>query len=191
MAATREAMEEFRVTHTQALIEAARLMAAAVRSDGQVVIFGNGGSAADAQHMAAEMVGRMLLERRRPLRAVALTTDTSALTAIANDYSYDRVFEIQVRALGRKNDVAVAFSTSGNSPNVVRAADSAKAIGMKVIGLTGRGGGKLKEMSDVSLNVSRATHSSMIQETHAIAIHLMVDLMDRFLLGRDWVEVPD
>jgi D-sedoheptulose 7-phosphate isomerase len=181
------AQDEFRRTHARALVDAARIMSSAFSRGGHVLIFGNGGSAADAQHMAAELVGRMLVERRRPLPAVALTTDTSALTAIANDYGYDDVFAMQVRALGRTGDVAVAISTSGNSPNVVKAVRAAQAIGMSVISMTGGGGGALKGMSDVSLNVDKGKHPSMIQETHAVAIHLLVDLMDRYLLDDEFV----
>ena len=187
---TCEAIEDFRRSSTQLLVDAAALMAGTFRAGGHVLIFGNGGSAADAQHMAAEMVGRMLLERRRPLPAIALTTDTSALTAIANDYSYERVFELQVRALARRGDVVVAFSTSGNSPNVIKAVEAAHELGARVISLTGGSGGALTALSDINLNVAKGKHASMIQETHSIAIHLLVDIMDRFLLGDEWVTLP-
>ena len=187
MRETREAMTDFERTQGSDLILAARIIAASLQRDGQVLVFGNGGSAADAQHMVAEMVGRMLLERRRPLRAIALTTDTSALTAIANDYSYEEVFDMQLRALGRNGDVAVAISTSGNSANVLKAVTSAHQLGMTVISLTGGDGGALRAASDVNLNVAKGRHASMIQETHAVAIHLLVDLMDRFLLDPAWL----
>jgi D-sedoheptulose 7-phosphate isomerase len=182
-----EAKQEFWRTHTDSVIAAAKLMAQTFLNDGKILIFGNGGSAADAQHMAAEMVGRMLIERKKPLPAVALTTDTSGLTAIANDYSYDDIFQLQVRALGRKGDLAIAISTSGNSKNVMRAVEAAKQIGMCVVTMTGGSGGKLREMGDISLNVALGKHSSMIQETHITAVHLLVDLMDRFLLPSDYV----
>jgi D-sedoheptulose 7-phosphate isomerase len=182
-----EAKQEFWRTHAEQVCQAAQSLAQTVTNGGKVLIFGNGGSAADAQHMAAEMVGRMLVERKKPLAAVALTTDTSNLTAIGNDYSFDDVFDLQLRALGRKGDLAIAISTSGNSKNVVKAVESAKQIGMKVISLTGGSGGKLKGLSDISLNVALGKHSSMIQETHITVIHLLVDLMDRYCLPKDFV----
>ena len=162
-------------------------MAKTFKNGGKILIFGNGGSAADAQHMAAEMVGRMLMERKIPLPAIALSTDTSALTAIGNDYSYEQVFQMQLEALGRSGDLAIAISTSGNSKNVVLAVESARKKGMKVISLTGGSGGKLRELSDISLNVNLGKHASMIQETHITVIHLLVDLMDRYFLGDEYV----
>jgi D-sedoheptulose 7-phosphate isomerase len=164
------------------LIKAAcKIISDALKNEGKLMICGNGGSAADAQHMAAEMVGRMLIERH-PLPAMALTTDTSNLTAIANDYSYDVIFEKQVQGLGRKEDVLLAISTSGNSKNVILAAEAAKKKGMKVISMTGGSGGKLKGISDVNLNVELGMNSSRIQETHIFIIHSLVDCMDRFYL---------
>jgi len=164
-----------------ALILGARAMADAVHSGGKILIFGNGGSAADAQHMAAEMVGRMLVDRR-PLPAIALTTDSSNLTAIGNDFGYDVVFEKQVQALAKKEDVILAISTSGNSRNVLLAVEAAKKIGAKVIGLTGGTGGKLKPIADISINVEIGKNSSRIQESHIFAFHSLVDLLDRFFL---------
>jgi D-sedoheptulose 7-phosphate isomerase len=163
------------------LVEACKLISSAIRSGHKLMICGNGGSAADAQHMAAEMVGRMLIERN-PLPALALTTDTSNLTAIANDYSYDVVFEKQVQGLGRNGDVLLAISTSGNSKNVVKAAEAARAKGIKVVSMTGGTGGRLREISEVNLNVEAGRNSSRIQETHIFIIHSLVDLMDRFFL---------
>lgn len=163
------------------VIRAAETLGECVKTGGKVLIFGNGGSAADAQHMAAEMVGRMLVERR-PLPALALTTDTSNLTAVGNDFGYDQVFIKQVQALARKGDAVVAISTSGNSRNVVLAVEEARRLGCKVIGLTGGNGGRLRELSDVWLNAALGTNSSRIQETHIFAIHSMVDLLDRFFL---------
>ncbi|MBI3542880.1 MAG: SIS domain-containing protein [Deltaproteobacteria bacterium] len=188
IAASHEARQDFWNTHTDAVMKAAQWMGETVRNDGKILIFGNGGSAADAQHMAAEMVGRMLVERKRPLPAVALTTDTSALTAIGNDYSYEDIFRLQVEALGRKGDLIIAISTSGNSKNVVRAVESAKKNGLRVVTMTGGSGGKLKELGDLSLNVSLGKNSSMIQETHITIVHLLVDLMDRFHLTSDYVK---
>jgi D-sedoheptulose 7-phosphate isomerase len=164
-----------------ALIEGARAIATSVKNGGKLLIFGNGGSAADAQHVAAEMVGRMLIDRR-PLPAIALTTDTSNLTAIGNDFGYDVVFLKQVQALARPEDVILAISTSGNSKNVVLAVEEAKKIGSKVITLTGGLGGKLKSMADIAVNVSAGKNSSRIQESHIFALHSFVDLMDRFFL---------
>ncbi len=163
------------------LVAAAQLVAAAVQSGGKLLIFGNGGSAADAQHMAAEMVGRMLVERK-PLPAIALTTDTSNLTAIGNDYGYDHIFLRQVQALAAPQDVVLAISTSGNSKNVLLAVEAAKKIGCKVISLTGGSGGKLSAIADIALNASLGKNSSRIQETHIFAIHSIVDMMDRFFL---------
>ena len=140
------------------------------------------GIGSDSQHLAAEMVGRMILERKKPLPAIALTTDTSNLTALANDYSFEQIFARQVQALGRDGDVLIAISTSGNSPNVVAAVTEAKQLGCKVISLTGGTGGKLASLSDVTLNVSAGRNSSRIQETHIFAIHSLVDLLDRFFL---------
>ncbi|MBC7386824.1 MAG: SIS domain-containing protein [Cryobacterium sp.] len=164
-----------------AMITGSKTIAHSVTHGGKLLIFGNGGSAADAQHTAAEMVGRMLIDRR-PLPAIALTTDTSNLTAIGNDFGYDMVFLKQVQALARKEDVILAISTSGNSKNVILAVEEAKRIGAKVITLTGGTGGKLKALADVSINVSTGTNSSRIQESHIFALHSLVDLMDRFFL---------
>ncbi len=163
------------------LIQAARTLGACIREGGKVLILGNGGSAADAQHMAAEMVGRMLVERP-PLPAIALTTDTSSLTAIGNDYGYDQVFLKPVQALARKGDVVIAISTSGNSANVILAVEAARSIGCQIIGLTGGAGGKLKALSDVFLSARLGTNASRIQETHIFAVHSMVDLLDQFFL---------
>ena len=119
-------------------------MVKAFRTGGKIIFFGNGGSAADAQHLAAELTGHFFRERA-PLAAVALSTDTSALTAIGNDYGFEHVFERQIRALGRRGDLCIAISTSGNSPNVLRAVEAARELGIAVVGLTGRGGGSLAQ----------------------------------------------
>jgi D-sedoheptulose 7-phosphate isomerase len=175
------AKKKFYEDNREHLIKACEVISSAIRKGHKLMICGNGGSAADAQHMAAEMVGRMLIERN-PLPAMALTTDTSNLTAIANDYSYDVVFEKQVQGLGRAGDVLLGISTSGNSKNVIKAAEAARAKGMKVISMTGGTGGKLREISDVNLNVELGKNSSRIQETHIFIVHSLVDLMDRFFL---------
>ena len=165
------------------LVQAAEKLGECVRRGGKVLLFGNGGSAADAQHMAGEMVGRMLVDREA-LPAIALTTDTSNITAIANDFSYDDIFSRQVQSLANKGDLIIAISTSGNSKNILEGVKAAKQKGCYVIGLTGGTGGKLKEVSDLCLNASLGKNSSRIQETHIFAIHSIVDLHDRFFLKK-------
>lgn len=165
-------------------IEAAiKLMYEAVSADGKILACGNGGSAADAQHFAAELVGRFERERKE-LGAIALTTDTSILTAVGNDYSYDEIFSKQVRALGRKGDVLLGISTSGNSKNVILAIEAAHKLGMKVVAFTGKGGGKIGEMlkpGDVHLCVP-ADRTARIQETHLLLLHCLCDGIDHLLL---------
>ncbi len=160
---------------------AALLMAECLRGDGAVLVFGNGGSAADAQHIAGELVGRFALERRG-LRAIALTTDSSVLTSLTNDYGYDAVFARQVEALGRRGDIALAISTSGNSPNVLRAIETAREKGMRVIGLSGGDGGKMRSLCDpILLAPSRET--PRIQEGHALIYHILCGLVEREIFG--------
>lgn len=177
------AKQRFVKQNRKTLVDAAVLLAYTVNQGGKILICGNGGSAADSQHMAAEMVGRLLIERR-PLPVIALTTDSSNLTAIGNDYGYDHVFQRQVQGLGQPKDVLVAISTSGNSPNVLLAAEAADAQGMALITLTGGTGGKLLKNFPLAthLNVSSGKNSCRIQESHIFAIHMMVDLMDRYFL---------
>lgn len=163
------------------LIEVAQIMAQVIHASGKILIMGNGGSASDAQHMAGEMVGRLLIERR-PLPAIALSTDTAVLTAVANDYDYKDIFEKQVRALARPGDLVFALSTSGNSANVIRAAECARQLKCSVVALTGGEGGELKNHCDHWLNVAGASISPPIQETHIFAIHTLVNLVDRFYL---------
>jgi len=158
--------------------QGADVLAACLSGGHKILIFGNGGSAADAQHIAAEFVNRFRIERP-PLAALALTTDTSVLTSIGNDYHFDEVFEKQVRALGVKNDVAWGISTSGNSPNVIKAIRSARAQGLKTIGMTGRGG-QLAECADLVLTVESSV-TARIQETHITMGHLLCELVDRIL----------
>lgn len=183
-----QAKKDFYQKYDKKLIEASKLMTQTVLTGGKILIFGNGGSAADAQHMAAEMTGRMLLERKVHIPAIALTTDTSAITAIANDYTYEDIFLFQFKALAKKGDLAIAISTSGNSKNVVRTIEYAKTIGVKTLSLTGGSGGKLRELSDINLNVDLGKHASMIQETHITVVHLLVDLMDQYLLPESFVQ---
>jgi D-sedoheptulose 7-phosphate isomerase len=163
---------------------AVQAILACVTSGGKVLACGNGGSAADAQHFAAEFVGRY--ERERPeLAAVALTTDTSILTAVANDYDFNRVFSKQVRALGQAGDVLLAISSSGNSANVVAAIEAAHEREMTVVALTGRGGGKMGSMlreTDVHICVPHE-RTARIQEVHLLAIHCICDGVDAQLLG--------
>jgi D-sedoheptulose 7-phosphate isomerase len=165
----------------QLIAEVAREICSSLEQGRKVLLFGNGGSAADAQHIAAEFVGRFQRERG-PFPAIALTTDTSILTAIGNDYGYDQVFARQVRALGRKGDIAVAISTSGNSPNVLLAADAAREIGMITVGLTGRDGGKLGPKVQYHLNVPHNL-SARIQEVHIMIGHILCELADDNLKG--------
>jgi D-sedoheptulose 7-phosphate isomerase len=168
-------------------IEAAiRLMADALRAGGKVMACGNGGSAADSQHFAAELLNRFEKERA-PLAAIALTTDTSTLTSIANDYAYDQVFAKQVAALGRDGDVLLAISTSGNSPNVIEAMKVAHGRGVRVVALTGKGGGKMNELlapGDVHLCVP-AERTARIQEVHLLTLHCLCDGIDALILGEE------
>lgn len=149
----------------------------ALKRGNKIIFFGNGGSAADSQHLAAELIGRFEKERRS-LAAIALTTDTSALTALGNDYGFQTVFARQLQGLGRRGDVAVAISTSGNSKNVLEAVRQARKMGIKVLSLTGCGGGKLAGLSDISLIVpSRRT--ARIQESHICAAHVICELVEK------------
>lgn len=161
--------------------KAAEIWIEAVRSGGKILFCGNGGSAADAQHLAAELTGRYEMERRA-IAAIALTTDTSALTAISNDYSFQEAFARQVEALAKPGDVLFAISTSGNSANVLAAVRKAKSMGVRTIGLTGRGGGALVELCDLTLGVpaDRANH---IQEMHIAVGHMLCGLLEKALYG--------
>ena len=163
--------------------EAAQLMINCLMNDGKILACGNGGSAADAQHFAAEMTGRFEKERME-LAAVALTTDTSALTAIGNDYGFDHVFSKQVRALGRPGDVLIGISTSGNSANIITAIEAAHERDMQVIAFTGRDGGKIAAMlkdNDILLNVPHP-RTARIQEVHILLIHALCDCIDTMLI---------
>ncbi len=164
------------------VVEAGGVVAEAFKAGGKLLIAGNGGSAADAQHLAAEFVNRFVIERP-PLPALALTTDTSVLTSIGNDYSYDQVFSKQVRALGHAHDVLLAISTSGNSANVVKAAEAAKAMRMKVIALTGPGDNALGKTADILLAVD-ADVTARIQEVHITVCHILCELVDHMLFQK-------
>jgi D-sedoheptulose 7-phosphate isomerase len=160
------------------------LLAESLRNGGKALACGNGGSAADAQHFAAELVNRFEAERP-PLAGVALTTDTSTLTSIANDYAYQQVFAKQLRAIGRRGDVLLAISTSGNSANVIEALHAAHELGVRVIGLTGNGGGKMAPLltaDDVHICVPHK-RTARIQEVHLLVLHCLCDAIDFQLFG--------
>jgi D-sedoheptulose 7-phosphate isomerase len=176
-----ELKKAFFQNNEELIARVAREISAALESGRKVLLFGNGGSAADAQHIAAEWIGRFQRERR-PLPAIALTTDTSILTAIANDYGFDEVFSRQLKALGRKGDIAVAISTSGNSPNVLLAAEAAREIGMITVALTGGDGGKLGPKAQYHLNVPHRL-SARIQEVHIMIGHILCELADDDMKG--------
>lgn len=148
----------------------------ALHSGNKILFCGNGGSAADSQHLAAELIGRYQKERRS-LAAIALTTDTSILTAVANDYDYDAIFARQVEGLGRSGDVLIGISTSGNSKNVVKAIEMARSTGMHTIAFTGEGGGKLAELCDITLAIP-STVTARIQEMHILAGHIICELIE-------------
>ncbi|MDO8446846.1 MAG: D-sedoheptulose 7-phosphate isomerase [Deltaproteobacteria bacterium] len=158
------------------IISVVELIVEAFHEGNKVMLFGNGGSAADAQHIAAEFVNRFMIERP-PLPAMALTTDTSVITSIGNDYNYDQVFLKQIKALGKEGDIAWGISTSGNSPNVLKALKEAKKMGLKTIGMTGKDGGKMAKMVDYLLNVESDV-TARIQETHITLSHVICELVD-------------
>ena len=159
------------------LIKVIDAITAVFRSGNKLLLFGNGGSAADAQHIAAELVNRFRIERP-PLPAIALTTDTSILTSIANDYDYTETFAKQIRALGKEGDVALAISTSGNAANVLAAIDVCKQLKITTIGLTGGKGGKMVGKVDYLLRVSETQNTARIQETHILIDHVICELVD-------------
>ncbi len=159
-----------------AIVAAARAITVCLRSGGKLLFFGNGGSAADAQHLAAEFVGRFVLERHA-LPAVALTTDSSILTAVGNDYGFAQVFSRQIEALGRAGDVAVGISTSGNSPNVIAAFRQARTQNLKTIGLAGKDGGQIKLCTDIPLVVA-SPNTARVQECHIAIGHLLCELVE-------------
>jgi len=168
------------------IAQATEIMVKCLLANGKILACGNGGSAADSQHFAAELLNRF--ERERPgLAAIALTTDTSTLTSIANDYHYEQIFSKQVSALGQPNDVLLAISTSGNSKNVARAIAAAHEREMRVVALTGRGGGEIGKLlanDDVNICVPHS-QTARIQETHLLALHCLCDGIDTLLLGTE------
>ena len=177
-------IEESREVKTTLLAEAnidlienmAKAMIESLRKGGKILVFGNGGSAADSQHMAAELVGRFKKERTA-LPAIALTTNTSTITALSNDYGYDISFKRQVEALGKKGDVAVGISTSGTAKNVIEALKKAKDLNLLTVALTGKDGGKIKQIANLSL-VVKSNDTPRIQEAHILAIHILCELIE-------------
>ncbi len=172
----REAIAKLDEPARETIDRIARLLIASFRSGRRVYVCGNGGSAADAQHIAGELAGRFRRERRA-LACVALTTDTSVLTAVGNDYDFEQVFARQVEALGGEGDVLWALSTSGNSPNVLAAAEAARQRGMHVVAMTGAGGGKLAGMAEVCFRAP-AERTDLIQQLHQLAYHVVCELVD-------------
>ncbi len=164
------------------IAQAAHMCCEALRRGGTIFVLGNGGSAAEAQHMVAELVGRF--ERDNCLAAHALTTDTSILTAVANDFSFDEVYRRQVQALVKKQDLLIALSTSGNSPSVILAIEAAKAKGVPVLGLSGTTGGKMAALCDLCLNVP-SPRVCRIQECHLTIVHILCELIEQDLLDKN------
>jgi D-sedoheptulose 7-phosphate isomerase len=163
------------------VLDAGQRIARALSAGGRLLAFGNGGSAADAQHFASELVGRFQRERRA-LPALALTTDPSVITSLANDYGFEHVFRRQLEAHGRPGDVAFGISTSGRSPNVILGLRTARALGLVTIGLTGRGGGALLELSDVLIDVPHDS-TQRIQEVHGMVVHLLCEIVEDAVAG--------
>lgn len=166
----------FAEKNLKTIVAVVDLIVDAFHEGNKVMIFGNGGSAADAQHIAGEFINRFLIERP-PLPALALSTDTSVITSIGNDYNFDQIFLKQIKALGKEGDIAWGISTSGNSPNVLKGLKAAKGIGMKTIGMTGKDGGKMGKMVDFHLNVE-SDMTPRVQETHITLAHVICELVD-------------
>jgi D-sedoheptulose 7-phosphate isomerase len=177
--------ERFIKENMDSVLQAAQQLATCFAAGHKVLLFGNGGSAADAQHLAAEFLNRFAVERR-PLPALALTTDTSVLTSISNDYSFDEVFSKQIRALGKRDDIAWGISTSGTSKNVVVAMETAREMGLYTMGLTGCGGGDLAPKCDLCLIVD-SEETPRIQESHATVGHILCDLVERILFPESFM----
>ncbi len=176
------AKKAFLKENLDSLVTVINLLAAAFSNGKKFLLFGNGGSAADAQHIAAEFVNRFRIERR-PLPALALTTDTSAITSIANDYDYKEIFAKQVTALGKEGDIALAISTSGNAENVLAAVDACKELKIISVGLTGGDGGKLAKRADYLLCVSEGKKTARVQETHILVGHVICEMVDQKLFS--------
>ncbi|MBX3329950.1 MAG: D-sedoheptulose 7-phosphate isomerase [Nitrospira sp.] len=174
--------QQFAQDHADRIVQVATLIANAFRNGNKVLLFGNGGSATDAAHIAAEFVGRYQRERM-PLPAIALATDIAAITCISNDYGYEELFARQVRAHGRKGDIAIGISTSGNSPNVLKGVEAARDSGLTTIAWTGANGGKLAGLVDYPFIVP-STVTSRIQESHITLGHVLCELVEDHLLGK-------
>ena len=177
-----QAKEAFLRDNLERVVRVVDVITDALKKGNKILLFGNGGSAADAQHIAGEFVNRFLIERP-PLPAVALTTDTSVLTSIGNDYDFAEVFSKQVRALGQEGDIAWGFSTSGGSVNVIRALEAAKKMGLVTIGFTGRDGGTVGMVADYHLNVPSSV-TPRVQEVHIVVAHAICELVDWRLFQR-------
>jgi D-sedoheptulose 7-phosphate isomerase len=171
-----QAKQLFFNTNSTAIESCAHTLVTALKNGRKILLFGNGGSAADCQHIAAEFVNRFQMERH-PLAAIALTCDTSIITSIGNDYSFEQIFSKQIMALGKKGDIALGITTSGNSPNVIKAALEAKQMGLTVIGFSGNKGA-LKEIADIPFCVNSET-TARIQEVHILLAHILCDLTER------------
>lgn len=169
-------LHELALTNPGPILEAARMITECLRAGGKLLIFGNGGSAADAQHVAAELIGRFERDRKA-MAAVALTTDTSILTSVGNDYTFEQIFARQIEGLGRKDDVALGISTSGQSRNVQLAIEAANRIGMKTIALTGKDGGTVGEAANLHVNVPTDS-AARAQEVHRTLLHVVCALVE-------------
>jgi D-sedoheptulose 7-phosphate isomerase len=174
-----EVKKRFLKENLPKLIDGIKLISHAFEAGNKLFFFGNGGSAADAQHLAAEFVNRYIMDRP-PLPAIALTTDTSILTSVSNDMAFNQIFAKQLRALGKEGDVAIGISTSGNSSNVIKAFEVAKEMGIKTVALTGNDGGMLAKIADISLTVP-STSTPRIQETHILIGHILCEMAEHYL----------
>ena len=170
---------DYAIENKGLIIDASEKIVDAIRNKNKVLIFGNGGSAADSQHIAAELIGRFEKERK-PYSAIALTTDTSIITAVANDFSYNEIFSKQVEGLAKKGDILFGITTSGNSENVIRAFEVGKKLNTFNISLTGNNGGKIKELSDININVG-LSDTARIQEGHHLIYHIMCKIIEEDL----------
>lgn len=175
-----QAKQDFVLTNLELINKAALEIVKTLNAGNKILLFGNGGSAADCQHIAAEFVNRFQIERR-PLAAIALTTDTSVITSIGNDYSFDDIFTKQIQAIGKKGDIALGISTSGSSPNVINGAKEAKAMGLTIMGFSGAKG-ELKNFSDFPFCVNSKT-TARIQEVHILIAHMLCDLSERMIFN--------
>ncbi len=180
-----EIKKDFVEKNLSSILKAATIMAEATKNGGKILYCGNGGSAADAQHLAAEHINKLRVERAA-LGAIALTTDSSIITSVANDISFDEIFSRQIQGLAQSNDVVIGISTSGNSENIIRALKVASSKKIKTIAFTGGNGGKIKEqnLADIILNVEGSKISSRVQETHIFLGHILIELMDKILMTK-------